>query len=83
MVKAWIRNPYCQAFCGMKHFQWQFPCASSELVHFRKRIGDSGMEKILQVSVALHGKKALEREVVIDTIAQEKTSLFPPARSCA
>lgn len=77
VVEAWVRNPYYQAFCGMKHFQWKFPCASSELVHFRKRIGEAGMEKILRASVMLHGKKALEREVVIDTTVQEKNITFP------
>ena len=46
VVEAWVRNPYYQAFCGSEHFQWRFPCDPSELVHFRKRIGESGVEKI-------------------------------------
>jgi IS5 family transposase len=33
--------------------------------------------KIFPTSVALHGKKALEREVVIDTTVQEKNITFP------
>lgn len=77
VVEAWVQNPYYQAFCGMEHFQWQFPCDPSELVHFRKRIGESGVEKIFQVSVLLHGEQALEREVVIDTTVQEKNITFP------
>ena len=77
VVEAWVQNPYYQAFCGMEYFQWQFPCDPSELVHFRKRIGETGMEKIFQVSVALHGEKALEKEVVIDTTVQEKNITFP------
>jgi IS5 family transposase len=56
VVEAWVQNPYYQAFCGMQYFQWQFPCAPSELVHFRKRIGESGVEKIFQASVLLHGE---------------------------
>jgi IS5 family transposase len=59
VVTAWVQNPYYQAFCGMEHFQWQFPCDPSELVYFRKRIGEAGVEKIFKVSVALHGEKAL------------------------
>jgi IS5 family transposase len=55
MVETWVQNPYYQAFCDMDHFQWQFPCDPSELVHFRKRIGESGVEKIFQTSVLLHG----------------------------
>lgn len=61
----------------MVHFQWQFPCDPSELVHFRKRIGEAGVEKIFQASVSLHGERALEREVVIDTTVQEKNITFP------
>jgi IS5 family transposase len=77
VVEAWVRNPYYQAFCGIEYFQWEPPCAASDLVHFRKRIGEAGVEKIFQTSVALHGKKALEREVVIDTTVQEKNITFP------
>jgi IS5 family transposase len=77
VVEAWIQNPYYQAFCGMEHFQWALPCDPSDLVHFRKRIGEAGVEKIFQASVALHGKASLEREVVIDTTVQEKNITFP------
>jgi IS5 family transposase len=77
VVEAWVRNPYYQAFCGMEHFQWQAPCDPSELVHFRKRIGEAGVELIFSASVALHGKNALEKEVVIDTTVQEKNITFP------
>jgi IS5 family transposase len=37
VVEAWVQNPYYQAFCGMEHFSWSFPCAPSDLVHFRHR----------------------------------------------
>ena len=77
VVEAWVQNPYYQAFCGIQYFQWRYPCNPSELVHFRKRIGESGVEKIFQASVALHGEQALEREVVIDTTVQEKNITFP------
>lgn len=77
VVEAWVQNPYYQAFCGMEYFQWDHPCSPTDLVHFRKRIGESGVEKIFQVSVALHGKAGLEREVVIDTTVQEKNITFP------
>lgn len=77
VVEAWVRNPYYQAFCGMEYFQWKFPCEPSELVHFRKRIGEAGVEKIFQASIALHGEQALEAEVVIDTTVQEKNITFP------
>jgi IS5 family transposase len=77
VVMAWVQNPYYQAFCGVKHFQWQPPCDPTDLVHFRTRIGEQGMEMIFKASTQLHGKDALEREVVIDTTVQEKNITFP------
>ena len=77
VVAAWQQNPYYQAFCGMQHFQWNEPCDPSDLVYFRRRIGEAGIEKIFQVSVLIHGENCLEREVVIDTTVQEKNITFP------
>jgi IS5 family transposase len=77
VVEVWVQNPYYQAFCGMEHFQWELPCDPTDLVYFRKRIGESGVEKIFQASVALHGQVSLERDVVIDTTVQEKNIAFP------
>jgi len=70
-------NPYYQAFCGLKHFSLSEPCHSTELVHFRKRIGTAGVDKILQISIAIHGKKALEETVNIDSTVQEKNITYP------
>ena len=77
VVEAWVQNPYYQAFCGLEYFQWNLPCNPSDLAHFRKRIGESGVEKIFQASIAIHGKAGREREVVIDTTVQEKNITFP------
>ena len=77
VVLQWKRNPYYQAFCGMTEFQNTLPCHSTELVHFRKRIGKSGVEKIFTMSVALHGNAALESTVNIDTTVQEKNITYP------
>jgi IS5 family transposase len=77
VVEQWALNPYFQFFCGEREFQWGAPCAASELVHFRDRIGPEGAEKLLAMSVALHGDKAKEKEVVMDTTAQEKAITFP------
>ena len=77
VVEMWKENPFFQAFCGMDHFQWKAPCNPTDLVHFRNRIGEKGMERIFQISVQLHGGKAMEREVVIDTTVQEKNITFP------
>ena len=76
VVEEWRKNPYFQAFCGMKTFQWQLPCEPSDFCHFRKRIGEKGMEKIFQISVEIHGNQALESEIVVDTTVQEKKCHF-------
>ncbi len=55
VVVSWKRNPYYQAFCGLTEFSNKLPCDASELVHFRKRIGTDGIDKIFRLSVRLHG----------------------------
>lgn len=77
VVAAWVQNPYWQYFCGMSEFQWQLPCDPSDLVYFRQRIGPAGVQRILQVSAQLHGDKAQEPEVVVDTTVQEKHITYP------
>lgn len=71
------RNPYYQAFCGLTEFSNKPPCDSTELVHFRKRIGTEGVDHLFRLSVRLHGKAALENTVNIDTTVQEKNITYP------
>ena len=42
VVEQFKEKAYYQYFCGMESFTTVAPCASSELVHFRHRIGESG-----------------------------------------
>jgi IS5 family transposase len=77
IVERWVENPYYQFFSGETVFQWEFPCHPTDLVYFRKRIGQKGVEKIFKVSIELHGKKAKEAEVLVDTTVQEKNITFP------
>ena len=77
MVAGWVQNPYWQYFCGMAEFQWSVPCDPSDLVYFRKRIGAAGVQRILKVTVQLHGARAQETEVVVDTTVQEKNVTHP------
>jgi IS5 family transposase len=77
VVSAWVHNPYWQYFSGFTTFQWNFPIEPTDLVHFRKRIGKEGLEKIFKVSIDLHGKSSLEKEVLIDTTVQEKNITYP------
>lgn len=78
VCEAWARDPYMQYFCGERYFQWKLPCEPSELVHFRNRIGQKGVEKILKMTVELHSDKvAKEEELVADTTVQEANVKFP------
>lgn len=77
LAKAWIMNPYMQYFSGMAHFTHKFPCDPSDFVHFRKRIGEEGVEKIFAYSVRLHGLSASEKQILSDTTVQENNTTFP------
>ncbi len=46
LIFEWVQNPYYQYFCGEVEFRWNRPCDPSDIAHFRKRIGEKGMEKI-------------------------------------
>ena len=74
---AWVSNPYMQYFTGEAFFQHKFPFDPSEFVHFRHRIGASGINTIFQYSVRLHGKDAEEKLVVSDTTVQGNNTTFP------
>jgi len=77
LCESWIRDPYMQYFCGIAHFEHHFPCDPSDFVHFRKRIGEKGVEKIFAYSVSFHGKEAHEKMVLSDTTVQENNTTFP------
>jgi len=77
LAQAWIMNPYMQYFCGQSNFQHHFPCDPSDFVHFRKRIGEAGIEKIFVHSVELHGSKAKGKTLLSDTTVQENIISFP------
>lgn len=78
VVDRWKENPYWQYFCGEVHFQHHWPFDPTELIKFRKRMGESGMERILKVSVDLFERKEIqEKHVLVDTTVQEKNITYP------
>lgn len=78
LMGAWVQNPYFQYFCGEAEFQWRPPCDPSDLVHFRKRIGTKGVEKILELSIAIqHPEDLKSRDVIVDSTVQEKNITYP------
>jgi len=66
VVEEWIHNPYMQYFSGETEFQRDLPCEPSDMVHFRNRIGEEGVKKILKLSTDLHGKDDHQAQVAID-----------------
>ena len=77
VVRRWVENPYWQYFSGMKVFQWEIPCDPTDLIYFRKRIGEQGVKEILKVSIDLHSKDLKTKEVIIDSTVVEKNITYP------
>ncbi len=78
VLDRWVENPYWQYFCGEFYFQHELPFDRTEMIKFRKRIGEKGSEVLLRMSVQLFPSKEIkEDEVLIDTTVQEKNITFP------
>lgn len=78
VLDRWVENPYWQYFCGEVYFNHQLPFDRTELIKFRKRIGEEGSEQLLKMSVQLFPKKEVQDdEVLIDTTVQEKNITYP------
>lgn len=77
VVEQWFENIYYQYFSGEKTYACGMPCESSELVHFRNRIGEEGIELILKESIRVNGKDGGEQEATTDTTVQEKNITYP------
>jgi len=82
VVRRWVENPYWQYFCGATYFEHQLPIDPSSMTRFRRRIGESGCELILQATVTagLHSKTikpAHLKRITVDTTVQEKAVSFP------
>ena len=79
VVEQWSENAYYQYFCGMQEFIPSAPCASSELVHFRHRIGEKGIELIFQESIRVNNEDDEHHHDVafIDSTVQEKNITYP------
>ena len=82
VVAQWVLNPYWQFFCGEEYFQHQLPIHPSQMTRWRKRIGESGMEKLLQLTIEAGKRtktiteKSFEK-VIVDTTVQPKAIQHP------
>lgn len=75
-------NLYWQYFCGLEFFSQSSVCDATSLVRWRKRMGESGMEFLLQKTLECALKiKAIKLQdlddVIVDTTVQEKNISFP------
>ena len=82
LCAAWCENPYYQYFCGEEFFQHRFPVEPPSLSIFRKRIGEAGIEILLQATLqaGIRSGVVTAREietVTVDTTVQEKAVAFP------
>ena len=80
LVEQWAENIYYQYFSGEQHFQPNIPCVPTELVAFRQRIGEPGVELILKESIRVNApddKSNYGDVVSIDTTVQEKNITYP------
>ena len=80
LVEQWSENNYYQYFSGEQYFQPNIPCVPTELVAFRHRIGEHGMELILQESIRVNkppNDDDFGNVVSIDTTVQEKNITYP------
>jgi transposase, IS5 family len=82
VVARWVENPYWQYFCGFDHLQLALPIDPSSLVRWRRRIGQEGIEVLLQETLAAAQRseavkpQSLER-VSVDTTVQPKAIAHP------
>lgn len=82
LVECFLENPYWQYFCGFEYFQHEFPCDSSSMTRWRKRLGDEACQKLLSETLRLaHSVKILKtshlESAIVDTTVQEKNIAHP------
>ena len=77
IVEQWQENVYYQYFCGEQELAVGEPCAATELVEFRKRIGTEGMELILKESIRVNNDHDQDDTGFIDSTVQEKNVTYP------
>lgn len=81
LVEQWSENCYYQYLSGEQTFQPKIPCVPTELVAFRKRIGEAGVELILKESIRINktddDTPDSNATVSLDTTVQEKNITYP------
>jgi transposase, IS5 family len=81
VVEQWGENMYYQYFSEELKFVSHTPCVPTELVMFRKRIGEQEMELILKESIRINNDETpMDNNnfiISVDTTIQEKNITYP------
>jgi IS5 family transposase len=82
VVARWVENPCYQHFTGQTFFQHRLPIDPSSLTHWRKRIGEEGVEWMLTQTIHAGQNSGVidegsARRVTLDTTVMEKTIAHP------
>jgi IS5 family transposase len=77
IVEQWAENSYFQYLSGENYFAQKKPCAPTEIIEFRKRIGEEGVELIFKESIRINGKDSDDNNLSGDTTVQEKNITYP------
>jgi IS5 family transposase len=77
LVEHWAENIYFQYLSGEQFFQPNIPCVPTELIAFHQRIGEPGVELILQESIRINEPPEDSNLVSVDTTVQEKNITYP------
>jgi transposase, IS5 family len=81
VVEQWAENMYYQYFSGEIKFKCKEPCVPTDLVSFRDRIGEPGLELIFKESVKINDDiTPMDKDnlvISVDTTIQEKNITYP------
>ena len=82
LVLRWSENIVWQFFSGREYYEARPPCDASQVVRFRRAIGEDGLEQLLKatiecaVEIKVVKPAELER-VIVDSTVQEKAIAHP------
>lgn len=82
LIERWLENAYWQYFCGETYFQHKPPIDPSSLSRYRTRLGESGCEELLRLTIqAGISEQVIDQrdmeEVLVDTTVMEKAITYP------
>jgi IS5 family transposase len=82
LVTRWSENVSWQFFSGREYYEPRPPCDATQVVRFRRAIGEDGLEQLLKATiecaVEIKAIKPAELErVIVDSTVQEKAIAHP------